>query len=63
VIASPCQSKALRQALRTVRRLSDNELRAVGLRTTQYSLLRYFHNRFWLRGGMMGGKSWLFATE
>ena len=40
-IASPCLCNALRQASRAVTRLYDEELRSVGLRTTQYSLLRY----------------------
>jgi DNA-binding MarR family transcriptional regulator len=38
-IASPCLCNALRQASRAVSRLYDEELRGVGLRTTQYSLL------------------------
>jgi DNA-binding MarR family transcriptional regulator len=38
--ASPCLCNALRQASRAVSRLYDEELRRVGLRTTQYSLLR-----------------------
>jgi DNA-binding MarR family transcriptional regulator len=41
LIASPCLCNALRQASRAVSRLYDQELRGVGLRTTQYSLLRY----------------------
>ncbi len=36
----PCLCNALRQASRAVSRLYDEELRGVGLRTTQYSLLR-----------------------
>jgi DNA-binding MarR family transcriptional regulator len=36
----PCLSFALRQASRAVSRLYDEELRGVGLRTTQYSLLQ-----------------------
>ena len=39
-IASPCLCNALRQASRAVSRMYDEELRGVGLRTTQYSLLR-----------------------
>ena len=35
----PCLCAALRQASRAVSRLYDEELRGVGLRTTQYSLL------------------------
>jgi DNA-binding MarR family transcriptional regulator len=36
----PCLCFALRQASRAVSRLYDEELRSVGLRTTQYSLLQ-----------------------
>src|SRR5580765_5119214 len=39
LVASPCLCNALRQASRAVSRLYDDELRGVGLRTTQYSLL------------------------
>jgi DNA-binding MarR family transcriptional regulator len=38
---SPCLCNALRQASRTVSRFYDEELRGVGLRTTQYSLLQH----------------------
>jgi DNA-binding MarR family transcriptional regulator len=38
--ATPCFCAALRQATRAVSRLYDEELRGIGLRTTQYSLLR-----------------------
>lgn len=41
LVASPCLCNSLRQASRAVSRLYDEELRSVGLRTTQYSLLRY----------------------
>jgi DNA-binding MarR family transcriptional regulator len=41
LLASPCLCNALRQASRAVSRLYDDELRDLGLRTTQYSLLRY----------------------
>src|SRR5258708_28400108 len=37
--STPCLCLALRQASRVVSRLYDEELRGVGLRTTQYSLL------------------------
>src|SRR5713101_3173377 len=37
--STPCLCNALRRASRTVSRLYDEELRGVGLRTTQYSLL------------------------
>src|SRR5262249_15542675 len=43
-IASPCLCNALRQASRAVSRLYDQELRGEGLRTTQFSLLRYLRN-------------------
>ena len=36
----PCLCYALRQASRAVSRLYDEELRGIGLRTTQYSLLQ-----------------------
>jgi DNA-binding MarR family transcriptional regulator len=36
----PCLCFALRQASRAVSRLYDEELRGIGLRTTQYSLLQ-----------------------
>src|ERR1700758_2644659 len=39
--ATPCLCDALRQATRAVSRLYDEELREVGLRTTQYSLLAW----------------------
>src|SRR5580704_19783617 len=39
-IAGPCLCLALRQASRAVSRLYDEELRSIGLRTTQFSLLR-----------------------
>jgi hypothetical protein len=37
--STPCLCNSLRQASRAVSRLYDDELRGVGLRTTQYSLL------------------------
>jgi DNA-binding MarR family transcriptional regulator len=43
-IASPCLCNALRQASRAVSRLYDDEMRGIGLRTTQYSLLRYLQH-------------------
>jgi DNA-binding MarR family transcriptional regulator len=39
-VDAPCLCHALRQASRAVSRLYDEELRSVGLRTTQYSLLQ-----------------------
>jgi DNA-binding MarR family transcriptional regulator len=38
--ATPCLCNALRQTSRAVSRLYDEELREIGLRTTQFSLLR-----------------------
>ena len=37
----PCLCNALREASRSVSRLYDEELRGIGLRTTQYSLLQW----------------------
>ena len=37
--STPCLCNALRRASRAVSRLYDEELRGIGLRTTQYSLL------------------------
>src|SRR5215475_4802317 len=39
-VGNPCLCYALRQASRAVSRLYDEELRGVGLRTTQFSLLQ-----------------------
>jgi DNA-binding MarR family transcriptional regulator len=43
-VGSPCLCNALRQASRAVSRLYDDELRGAGLRTTQFSLLRYLQH-------------------
>jgi DNA-binding MarR family transcriptional regulator len=40
LVGGPCLCGALRQASRAVSRLYDEELRSIGLRTTQYSLLQ-----------------------
>jgi DNA-binding MarR family transcriptional regulator len=53
--ASPCLCNALRQASRAVSRLYDEELRGVGLRTTQYSLLRYLTRLGEVRQRDLGG--------
>src|ERR1700722_5498679 len=42
--STPCLCNALRQADRAVSRLYDEEMRDVGLRTTQYSLLRWLRH-------------------
>src|SRR5713101_2611984 len=39
-VSTPCLCNVLRRASRAVSRLYDEELRGVGLRTTQYSVLR-----------------------
>src|SRR6516165_7519611 len=39
-VGMPCLCFTLRQASRAVSRLYDEELRGIGLRTTQYSLLQ-----------------------
>src|SRR3954469_22200314 len=39
--ATPCLCNELRRASRAVSRLYDDELRGVGLRTTQFSLLQF----------------------
>jgi DNA-binding MarR family transcriptional regulator len=51
---TPCLCNALRQASRAVSRLYDEELRGVGLRTTQYSLLRVLANAGEVRQGDLG---------
>ena len=51
---SPCLCNALRQASRAVSRLYDEELRGVGLRTTQYSLLRVLARAGEVRQGDLG---------
>jgi DNA-binding MarR family transcriptional regulator len=51
---TPCLCNALRQASRAVSRLYDRELRGVGLRTTQYSLLSLLHRSGEVRQGDLG---------
>src|SRR5262245_11413833 len=53
-LAVPCLCNALRQASRAVSRLYDDELRAAGLRTTQYSLLRLLQHAGELRQRDLG---------
>jgi DNA-binding MarR family transcriptional regulator len=62
VVASPCLCNALRQASRAVSRLYDDELRCVGLRTTQYSLLRYLKHFGEVRQRDLGGLTSLDET-
>ena len=57
-----CFCGALRQASRAVSRLYDEELRRVGLRTTQYSLLRVLARAGEVRQGDLGGLTQLDET-
>jgi DNA-binding MarR family transcriptional regulator len=59
---SPCLCFALRQASRAVSRLYDEELRGVGLRTTQYSLLRLLARAGQVRQGDLSGLASLDET-
>src|SRR5260370_41154756 len=52
---TPCLCNALRRAARAVSRLYDEELRSVGLRTTQYSLLCYLRRAGQVRQRDLGG--------
>jgi DNA-binding MarR family transcriptional regulator len=52
--STPCFCNALRRASRAVSRLYDRELRGVGLRTTQYSLLSLLHRSGEVRQGDLG---------
>src|SRR5262249_9062652 len=60
--ATPCLCNALRQASRAVSRLYDEELRGVGLRTTQYSLLRRLSHAGEVRQRDLGGLTSLDET-
>ena len=59
---TPCLCNALRQATRAVSRLYDEELRGVGLRTTQYSLLRRLRAAGEVRQRDLGGLTSLDET-
>jgi DNA-binding MarR family transcriptional regulator len=59
---TPCFCNALRQASRAVSRLYDEELRGVGLRTTQYSLLRVLARAGQVRQGDLGALTHLEET-
>src|SRR5262245_26881786 len=61
-MASPCLCNALRQASRAVSRLYDQELRGVGLRTTQYSLLCHLRRTGEVRQRDLGGLTSLDET-
>ena len=60
--ATPCLCNALRQADRAVSRLYDEELRGLGLRTTQYSLLRQLRAAGEVRQRDLGGLTSLDET-
>ena len=60
--ATPCLCSALRQATRAVSRLYDEELRGVGLRTTQYSLLQRLRRAGEVRQRDLGGLTSLDET-
>ena len=59
---TPCLCNALRQATRAVSRLYDEELRGVGLRTTQYSLLQRLRRAGEVRQRDLGGLTSLDET-
>src|SRR5262245_7406024 len=61
-VSTPCLCNALRQASRAVSRLYDEELRGVGLRTTQYSLLRQLSRAGEVRQRDLGGLTSLDET-
>ena len=61
-ITTPCLCNALRRADRAVSRLYDEELRGVGLRTTQYSLLRRLRSAGEVRQRDLGGLTSLDET-
>jgi DNA-binding MarR family transcriptional regulator len=58
----PCLCGALREATRGVSRLYDEELRGVGLRSTQYSLLRRLGSAGEVRQRDLGGLTCLDET-
>jgi DNA-binding MarR family transcriptional regulator len=60
--SGPCLCGALRQASRSVSRLYDEELRGVGLRTTQYSLLCVLARAGPVRQGELSGLTSLDET-
>jgi DNA-binding MarR family transcriptional regulator len=61
-VTTPCLCGALRQASRAVSRLYDEELRTVGLRTTQYSLLQHLRRAGEVRQRDLGGLTSLDET-
>jgi DNA-binding MarR family transcriptional regulator len=59
---APCLCNVLRQASRAVTRLYDDELRPVGLRTTQFSLLCFVERMGEVRQGDLGRRMALDET-
>ncbi|WP_029247509.1 MarR family winged helix-turn-helix transcriptional regulator [Schlesneria paludicola] len=53
-VRTPCLCHALRKASRAVSRVYDDEMRSVGLRTTQFSLLVYLSRIGEVRQGDLG---------
>jgi DNA-binding MarR family transcriptional regulator len=62
LVATTCLCSALRQATRAVSRLYDEELRGVGLRTSQYALLRRLSRTGEVRQRDLGGVTSLNET-
>jgi DNA-binding MarR family transcriptional regulator len=62
LVPTPCLCNALRQASRAVSRLYDEELRGVGLRTTQFSLLGHLSRAGEVRQRDLGGLTSLDET-
>ena len=60
--STPCLCSALRQASRAVSRLYDEEMRGVGLRTTQHALLRRLSRTGEVRQRDLGGLTSLDET-
>ena len=61
-VGIPCLCLALRQASRAVSRLYDEELRDIGLRTSQFSLLRHLQAAGEVRQRDLGGRMSLDET-
>src|SRR5262249_51660976 len=61
-VATPCLCNALRQASRAASRLYDDELRGVGRRTAQFSLLRVLAKAGPVRQGALSGLAALDET-
>ncbi len=60
--ARPCICAALRQASRALARIYDAELRAIGLRATQFTILSLLGRSGEVRQGDLGEMAWLDET-